>query len=168
MNATLSVLDRLVGPATFTTAIGAGLIAGSFFVFSSMVMPGLARLAPAQGVAAMQAINVAAISRVFLGVFVGTAVASVALAITAVLQWSQPDARLRLLAGLAYAIGSFGVTVVANVPRNDALMTVVPDSAEALTMWPRYLSQWTAYNHLRTVASTLATALYIGALLLRR
>ncbi|MBC8073490.1 MAG: DUF1772 domain-containing protein [Deltaproteobacteria bacterium] len=164
---TVSVLDRFVGTAIFATAIGAGLAAGSFFVFSSMVMPGLARLAPAHGVAAMQALNVAAISRVFLGVFLGTAVASLALAVAAVLQWSQPDARLRLLAGLAYAIGCFGVTIAANVPRNDALAALAPDSAEALAMWPRYLAQWTAYNHLRTVAATLSCALYIGALLLR-
>src|SRR5688500_9962194 len=117
----MTILDRLVGAGTFATTIGAALIAGSFFVFSCMVMPALARLAPAQGVAAMQAMNIAAISRVFLGVFVGTAIASVLLAVSAVLQWSQPDARLRLLAGLAYAIGCFGVTMAANVPRNDAL-----------------------------------------------
>jgi uncharacterized membrane protein len=164
---TVDVLHRLVGAATFATAIGAGLVAGSFFVFSSMVMPALTRLAPAHGVAAMQAINIAAISRVFLGVFVGTAVSSLALAITAMLQWSQPDARLRVLAGLAYVIGCFGVTIAANVPRNDALATLTPDGAEALAMWPRYLAQWTAYNHVRAAAATLSCALYIAALLVR-
>jgi len=60
---------------TLGAALGSGLIAGVFFAFSTFVMPALARLAPAQGVAAMQAINVAVLNRWFLGVFVGTAAA---------------------------------------------------------------------------------------------
>lgn len=38
-------------------ALGCGLIAGVFFAFSTFVMSALARLQPAQGIAAMQSIN---------------------------------------------------------------------------------------------------------------
>jgi uncharacterized membrane protein len=65
---------------TLASALGYGLIAGVFFAFSSFVMKALARLSPAQGVAAMQSINVAVINPWFLTVFLGTAAACVVLA----------------------------------------------------------------------------------------
>ena len=46
-------LDVLV----LVTALGCGLVAGVFFAFSAFVMDGLARAAPAEGIAAMQWIN---------------------------------------------------------------------------------------------------------------
>ena len=58
---------------TLLAALGCGLIAGVFFGFSSFVMPALARLRPAQGVRAMQSINVVVLNRWFLGVLLGTA-----------------------------------------------------------------------------------------------
>ena len=59
---------------SLASALGAGLIAGVFFAFSSFVMPALAKLPAVQGVAAMQSINLVVLNRSFLGVFVGTAV----------------------------------------------------------------------------------------------
>ena len=44
---------------TLLAALGCAMMAGVFFAFSGFVMKALARLQPAQGVAAMQAINVA-------------------------------------------------------------------------------------------------------------
>jgi uncharacterized membrane protein len=60
---------------TFTAAIGCGLVAGVFFAFSTFVMPALARLQPAQGIAAMQSINITAINPLFMLALLGTAVA---------------------------------------------------------------------------------------------
>jgi uncharacterized membrane protein len=57
--------DAWLGIVTFGTALGCGLIAGVFFAFSTFVMPALARLPAAQGIAAMNAINVAAITPTF-------------------------------------------------------------------------------------------------------
>ncbi len=42
---------------TILCAIGAATAPGTFFTFSTFTMAGLKRLAPAQGAAAMQAIN---------------------------------------------------------------------------------------------------------------
>jgi hypothetical protein len=62
----------MIDVLTFAAAIGAGLVAGIFFAFSSFVMRALARIAPPQGIAAMQSINVAVINPVFMAVFLGT------------------------------------------------------------------------------------------------
>jgi uncharacterized membrane protein len=64
------------------SALGSGLVGGIFFAFSNFVMKALARVPPAQGVAAMQSINVVALNRWFFAVFFGTAVCCLALAIS--------------------------------------------------------------------------------------
>ena len=89
----------------------------------------------------------------------GTALACGALAVQAVLGWSQPGAALRLAGSLAYVLGAFLVTMIANVPRNDALAALDPDSVNAAAEWVRYLSEWTRWNHVRTVAALMAAAL---------
>ena len=48
------------------TALGCGVIAGVFFAFSTFVMCALARLPAAQGIAAMQSINVLAMTPPFM------------------------------------------------------------------------------------------------------
>jgi uncharacterized membrane protein len=49
------------------------------------------------------------------------------------------------------------------VPLNNALVAVQSDSGEAVTLWARYLKEWTFWNHVRTVASAITCALYIAA-----
>jgi uncharacterized membrane protein len=45
------------------SAIGCGLLAGVYFAFSTFVMTALGRIGQAQGIAAMNAINVEIVSR---------------------------------------------------------------------------------------------------------
>lgn len=54
----LAMLDVLA----LVAAVGSALIGGAFFAFSSFVMGALGKLPPAQGVAAMQSINVVVIN----------------------------------------------------------------------------------------------------------
>ncbi len=56
------------------------------------------------------------------------------------------------------------MTVVGNIPLNDALAIVAPDSAEGTTLWTRYLTDWTFWNHVRTAAALLAATLFAIAL----
>ena len=65
-------MERLLYIATFAAALGAGLVAGIFFAFSTFVMGALGRLPQAAGISAMQSINVVVINPVFLSVFMGT------------------------------------------------------------------------------------------------
>lgn len=58
---------------TLLGCLGAATVGGVFFAFSSFVMKALAQLPPAQGLAAMQRINVVVLNPAFLGVFLGTA-----------------------------------------------------------------------------------------------
>jgi uncharacterized membrane protein len=43
-----------------------------------------------------------------------------------------------------------------NVPMNDPLAVVPPHSSEAAALWPRYLTNWTIWNHVRAVAAISA------------
>ncbi|MEH1942353.1 MAG: anthrone oxygenase family protein [Nostoc sp.] len=140
------------------SALGCGLIAGVFFGFSSFVMNALARLQPTQGIAAMQSINIMAISPLFMAVFLGTAAACIFLLISSLLKWHRPDAAYLLIGSLLYLVGTFGVTIVFNVPLNEALAKVEPDSAIGANLWSSYLTNWTIWNHIRTAAALAAAA----------
>jgi uncharacterized membrane protein len=54
--------------------------------------------------------------------------------------------------------------MVFNVPLNNALAVVDPASADAASLWSRYVSSWTAWNHVRTVAALAAAASFTLAL----
>ena len=150
--------DDLVFALTLIAALGSGLMAGTFFSFSVFVMQALARLAPEQGIAAMQSINVVVINPLFLGAFMGTAAASAVLIGLSLLRWGEPEATYALAGGLLYLVGTAGVTVAFNVPRNNQLAAVDPDSDDGARVWAGYVRTWTAWNHVRTVAALAAAA----------
>jgi uncharacterized membrane protein len=149
---------------TFIAALGSALMAGLFFVFSNAVMTALGKLAPASGIAAMQSINVWILNPVFAAVFFGTSAIAALLALVALLNLAQPWALLLLAGGLCYLVGSLAVTLIFNVPLNNRLAAAQPGTAEAAGVWSEYLRVWTAWNHLRSVLSLAATALFILAL----
>ena len=94
-------------------------------------MPGLEKLAPDQGIAAMQSINRVAVTPLFMTALFGTALLCVALIVWAALAWERPQSRWIAPAGALYLIGSIGVTIAANVPRNDALEKLDPAAASS-------------------------------------
>jgi uncharacterized membrane protein len=148
--------------------IGCGLTAGVFYAFSTFVMAALGRLPPEQGITAMQSINVTVINPWFFAVFFGTPVVCAILAVMALFRWSEPGSALVLAASLILIVGSLLVTVVFNVPLNNALAAAAPASSEGATLWARYLSEWTSWNHVRTAAPLIAMMLFIWALILQR
>jgi uncharacterized membrane protein len=152
---------------TLLAALGSGLIAGFFYAFSIAVMRALGKLPPAQGVAAMQSINVVVINPVFLGVFLGTAIACLVLLVGTLVRWRLPGGTLLVVASLLYVVGSFLVTMLFNVPRNNALAAVTPGTPAGDALWTDYLRTWTAWNHVRMLASLAASALFILAYRLR-
>jgi uncharacterized membrane protein len=151
---------------TFVSALGCGLVAGVFFAFSAFVMKALARLPPAIGIVAMQSINVVVINPLFMVALFGTALACVVLGAVSIFRWDEPGAVYLLTGSLLYLIGTIGVTIVFNVPRNDALAAVAADKADGMDLWPRYVSGWTAWNHVRTAAALAAAAALALALAL--
>ncbi|PTY02118.1 hypothetical protein DB347_24665 [Opitutaceae bacterium EW11] len=136
--------------------LGCGLIAGTFFAFSCFIMRALAKLPASQGIAAMQSINVVVLNPIFLGVFLGTGVLCAGLAVHAALSWSHAGAGWLLAGGLFYLAGDIVVTGACNVPRNDMLARLDPQSETAAALWGDYIGGWTAWNHVRTVTGLAA------------
>jgi uncharacterized membrane protein len=151
----MNILDFV----TLLAAIGAALIAGSFFAFSTFVMRALQAIPAPHGIAAMQSINIVVINPWFLTAFLGTAVLCAGVGVAALVRWQDPGAGYLLAGAVLYFAGTFLVTMVFNVPRNDALAKVSPASAEAARLWVAYLSVWTAWNHVRTAAALAAMVL---------
>jgi uncharacterized membrane protein len=122
----MAAADPLLFALTLAAALGCGLMAGLFFAFSVAVMKALGRLPSAEGIGAMQSINVAIINPLFLAVFFGTAAAWVLVMIASLLRWHDPDTVYLLIGGVLYLVGTFLVTLVFNVPKNNALASVAP------------------------------------------
>jgi uncharacterized membrane protein len=160
----MAAVDKWLFPLTFLAALGSGLIAGVFFAFSAFVMRAFGRLPQSEGMGAMQSVNVAVLNPLFLGVFMGTAALCGLLAVSSLLRWQQPGAAWLLAGSLLYLIGTFLVTMVFNVPRNNALAAAAPADPASARLWAGYLASWTAWNHVRTAAALAATASFILAL----
>ena len=137
--------------------LGSGLMAGLFFAFSTAVMPGLRRLPPAAGAAAMQQINRTIINPLFLLVFLGTALPCLLLAIGAPFSGRAGTVWI-VIGAVLYLVGCIGLTMFVNVPMNNRLDAADPASAEGASVWAEILSRWTAWNHVRALACTAATA----------
>ncbi|WP_416984091.1 DUF1772 domain-containing protein [Streptomyces sp. T028] len=155
------------GPYRMLALLGSvttGVMAGVFCAFSVLVMRGLAKLPAAQGVAAMNAMNASALTPVFMVLFLGSAGLCAGIAVVTFLLWPDEGTLPLLLGSGLYLVGAFGVTVMANVPRNETLMKLGPGTPEAEAYWPAYVRGWTRWNHVRVVASAAAAIVYALAL----
>ena len=160
-------MDDALFALTLVAAVGCGLVAGIFFAFSTFVMGALARLPAPQGIAAMQSINIVVINPLFMIAWAGTGLVGVVLIVAAAIEWNEPAVFYQIAGSALYVIGTLVVTIAFNVPRNDALAAVEPenaDSADSVELWRRYVVEWTAWNHVRTVAPLTAAALLSVAL----
>ncbi|QPC90371.1 DUF1772 domain-containing protein [Mesorhizobium sp. INR15] len=157
------MIAKLLPTLTFVAALGSGVVAGVFFAFSSFVMPGLARMPAAGGIAAMNSINITAVTPMFMTALFGTALVCLVVGIGAVMNMAQPGALWLLAGSLLYILGSVVVTAIFNVPLNDALAGVDPASANASAVWTSYLSDWVMWNHVRAVTGIVALGCFIFA-----
>jgi uncharacterized membrane protein len=151
-------MSGILYAATLATALGCGLVAGVFFAFSSFVMPALKRLPPAHGIAAMQSINVLAVTPAFMTALFGTAAACLGLVAWAAISSGGRPAVLVLAGGALYIVGTIGVTIARNVPLNDRLAALHPQGADAAGRWDEYVAKWTAWNHVRAATALAAAA----------
>ena len=116
---------------TFLGVLGAGIVGGVFYAFSSFVMPALERLPAAQGIAAMKEINVTAEHPAFMVAFMGTTVLCLYLGVRGIVDWGDRRATLLVAGSVLYLVGAFLLTVAHNVPLNDDLAGVAPHAADA-------------------------------------
>ncbi|WP_189643730.1 anthrone oxygenase family protein [Deinococcus piscis] len=136
-------------------------MAGTFFGFSSFIMPALQRLPSHQGVASMQSINLVVLKSSFMPVFMGTALVSAVLLVVLARSWRESGVLFVLIGSSLYLVGVFGVTVAVNVPLNEALARVTLGRTEPDGEWVRFLEGWLPANHLRAAAGGVAASLLI-------
>lgn len=155
-------MERARFVLVFAAAMGTATMGGILYGFSSFVMRALGKIPPEHGIAAMNSMSVVIITPSFMLVFAGTGLLCVLLGIGTIFERSLPGTKLVLLASLLYVGGVVGLTMAVNQPMNLRLGAMPP--AQARSYWPDYLSEWTRWNHVRTVAALLACALFIAAL----
>ncbi len=138
------------------SAIYCWLVAGVFLAFSDFVMRSLGAIPPAQGIVAMQSINILVFRSIFAVGLIGLSLLSV-LFLTLDLFHGQLTARS--IAAIIYLGGVALVTGTGNIPLNDELAALDPSLISAHNFWDKYQKVWVNWNHVRTVSSTLAAAL---------
>jgi len=144
-----------------TSMLLTAAIFGFFYAWMCSTMWGLDAADPAIAIQAMQAMNASVRNAVFFPAFFLT---PLVLAITAIalIRESQRNAGLWFaLAAAVYATGGLGLTMLVNVPMNEALALVeIPDSTGAAReIWRNYSEPWQVWNQVRTAASGLAVLL---------
>ena len=153
-------MDQLIPLVGTMALLGSALVGGIFFGFSSFIMKALAGVPSAQGIGAMQSINIVVINPSFLGAFFGTAVLSLVVGGLALPSWGSPSASYFLGGALFYLVGTILVTMLGNVPLNNQLAAVSTTDPAARDVWEHYLDRWTMWNHVRTAAAMVAALLH--------
>ena len=147
---------------THAAVLAYALVGGVFLAFSDFIMRSLSRTGGTGGLEAMQVVNREVFRWVFMALFLGMAVVSALLAGYAAFALAGPPGTLILLAGLVYLVGCFGVTVVCNVPMNEALGAMDPSEETAFAYWSdTYLPRWTFWNTVRTLACVASAVLML-------
>jgi uncharacterized membrane protein len=143
-----------------TAAVGTGIAGGVFFAFSTFVMHGLGRLPDRDGLLAMNAINQAAPTPVFMALLFGTAAVCVVIGASALRHLGEPGTILRIVGCAVYLVTAIALTAAYHVPHNDALAALDPSSPGAGAQWRTYLSHWTAWNHVRTIGCIVSAVAF--------
>lgn len=142
-------------------------VGGVCLAFSDFIMRSLSLTRGVGGAEAMQHINRQVFRWIFMTLFLGMAAVSLVIVGYAAIVLEGTAALLMIIAGLAYLVGCFGVTVVFNVPMNEALARMDLADEGTLRYWTStYLPRWTFWNSVRTCACAVSAALLLIGLLL--
>src|SRR3712207_3274003 len=98
-------MDGPLYALTLAAGLGCRPVGGVFFAFSSFVMAALGRLPSAGGIAAMQSINVLAVTPAFMTALFATAAVCLALSVMALVSPDGNAPALVISGGAAYLIG---------------------------------------------------------------
>lgn len=160
-------MEQVITATLWFAAISVGIMAGVYFTFSVFVMQSLDALERPAGMVAMQSINRIILRSLFLPLFFTSSLACLLLAVFGLMQWSSAGAWQMVIGGALYIVGMLVVTMIGNVPLNNALEATDAAGPDAEAMWRRYLQRWLPWNHVRTVSCTASLILLIGAIAAR-
>lgn len=143
-----------------------GLMAGVFGIYGNAIMPGLRRTDDRTFVAAFQSIDRAIINPAFMATFFGALVLT---ALAALLHLTGDRRPVLPWIGAAFALYLFVfvITIGVNVPRNNEIKAAgeVDRMTDLHGVRARFEeARWVRWNHLRTLASTIAFGLLAWAL----
>ncbi|CNG67818.1 putative integral membrane protein [Mycobacterium tuberculosis] len=156
--------SALAGVSVTLSLITAAGMAGTFFGFSTGVMPGLNAAKPASAIDAMQSINQKIQNPVFVAMFLLVPVLAVAAGVLLLTLDQKSAAVLFFVAAGVYFAGALVPSFAVNIPMNNDLdrAAIPADLTAAAKVWSDYSGRWTAWNTVRAVfswASLLAMSL---------
>ena len=142
------------------------LVAGFLFAFAIVVMPGIKSLNDKGYIRAFQVIDLVIQNNqpIFMLVWIGSVVA---LIFSVVLGFGQLDGIERMLiiiATLVYVLGVQLPTITINIPLNNKLQTLEVDALDVTAHKAAredFEPRWNRWNLIRTVLSSLVSALLI-------
>ncbi|WP_165445032.1 DUF1772 domain-containing protein [Gracilibacillus phocaeensis] len=145
------MMDWLLIIYTVSVAIQAGL----FFVFSNTIMNVLRDYPLTEARKVMVNINNAIQNPLFLTIFLSPFIVIMISLLLMVVQPLLFNSWI-IISFAIYFLGAFMVTIFFNVPMNNRLQ-----SNENMEYWSQYLSQWTRWNHVRTISSIIALVIIV-------
>ncbi|MFN8074573.1 MAG: anthrone oxygenase family protein [Kineosporiaceae bacterium] len=165
---------RTIDVLALASAAASAVTAGAFVAFSTLVMPALDKLPPAQAVRAMQEINLIAPRGAFMLPLMGSALGCALVAVLAVVRRLGSSSGASglgfglTLAGGGVGVVAFLVTGMFAVPRNDRLAAMDAASADAARAWADYSGPWTAGNSVRAALAFVAAVLLVAGVVAAR
>ncbi len=150
----------------FLAILLTGLSAGLFYAWEVSVIPGTRRIPDRSYLETMQSINRAILNPAFFVVFFGSLLF---LLVNSYLQYKEAvNLSFWIIAGatITYLIGTIGVTVMGNIPLNEALDAVNLNDLKSVELHHTrmaYEGKWNQWHSVRTVFSVLAFILSILA-----
>jgi len=150
----------------FLAILLTGLSAGLFYAWEVSVIPGTKRIPDRSYLETMQSINRAILNPAFFVVFFGSLLF---LLVNSYLQYKEAvNLSFWIIAGatITYLIGTIGVTVMGNIPLNEALDAVNLNDLKSIELHHTrmaYEGKWNQWHSVRTVFSVLAFILSILA-----
>jgi uncharacterized membrane protein len=162
----MTLFQTVLMVATFLCSLVAGLL----FAFAVVVMPGISSLDDGAFIRAFQAVDrvIQKNQPLFVFVWVGSVLALVTAAVLGIWQLSGADRLLVIAAALVYVLGVQVPTVTVNIPLNNELQKLDPDTMNE-TMHRRardnFEPRWKRWNATRSLWASLASILLMVLLL---
>ena len=138
------------------------MAAGIIFIFSNTIMPSLATFDADVGINVMNKINIVIVNPLFIVAFLGGLISAypAIFMMANTNAYTKPARYYALASTVIFFVGEFIVTVTQNVPRNNALLAVDPDSDEGAEYWQKkYLKGWDAWNTARGIFALISAVL---------
>lgn len=140
------------------------LVAGLLFAFAAVVMPGIRSLDDGGFIRAFQVIDrvIQNNQPLFVFVWVGSVLALIAAAVLGIWELNGADRLLIIVAALLYLLCVQLPTFAINIPMNNEVQKLDPDSMNETTRKrarEAFEPRWNRWNAIRTACASLASIL---------